>query len=252
MKYQKDLLVEENVAINEKSFLLKLKSDEPLPEILAGQFANILVENVSDRILRRPISIHDVDYLTNTISFVLQKIGKSTNKLSKIQKDERLNVVFPLGNSFPMNESNPLLVGGGVGTAPLYYLAKLYNGKSKRCSILIGAKNKEQLFLIDSYKNVADVYISTEDGSMGEIGIITKNSILNKDFSSIICCGPTPMMKSIAEIASKRHTKCYVSLENRMACGVGACLCCVQKTKSDGNQCVCTKGAVFDAEDIVW
>ena len=94
--------------------------------------------------------------------------------------------------------------------------------------------------------------ISTEDGSVGEKGLVTANSILNNDFDVVYCCGPTPMMKAVSEWAKERNIKCYVSLENRMACGIGACLCCVTDTKDMGNVCVCTYGPVFDANEIKW
>lgn len=122
----------------------------------------------------------------------------------------------------------------------------------KRVSILIGAKTKEQLFLVDKYREVADVYLSTEDGSVGEKGLVTENSIMREKFSAYITCGPTPMMKAISKVAIDKNITCYVSLENRMACGVGACLCCVTDTKQRGNVCVCTDGPVFEARDLNW
>ncbi len=251
MKYQKELLVTKKTVLNPMCFLLHLKSEEPLCNIQAGQFVNILVKDIADRILRRPISIHDVDYTNNEIIVVVQKIGKATTKLSLINEGDKLDVVFPLGNSFPLIGEKPLLIGGGVGTAPLYYLSKKFNENNIRPTILIGAKTKDQLFLIDKYSAVADVYISTEDGSVGEKGMVTTNSILNQQFTSYLTCGPAPMMKAIAIEAQKRGVDCYVSMENRMACGIGACLCCVTAT-TKGNECVCTAGPVFNANDIKW
>ncbi|MBR1626155.1 MAG: dihydroorotate dehydrogenase electron transfer subunit [Bacteroidales bacterium] len=252
MKYQQDLMIEKKEFLNKNNFLLILKSRTSLPEILPGQFVNILVHDVADRLLRRPISIHDADYSSDTISVVVQKIGKATEKLSLVNEGEVLNVVFPLGNSFSVEEKRPLLVGGGVGTAPLYYLAKKYYERGIRPVVLIGARTKEQLFLIEKYSSIADVYISIEDGSAGEKGLVTDNSILQKEFSAILTCGPTPMMKAVNKEALKKNIPCYVSLENRMACGIGACLCCVSDTVNEGNVCVCTKGPVFDANDLKW
>lgn len=251
MKYQRDLYIKDYKQLSSTLFMMCLGSEEELKEIKAGQFVNILVENVRDRICRRPISIHDVDYKQNTITVIVQMVGDATKRLSEYKVGERLNVVFPLGNSFPLVD-NALLIGGGVGTAPLYYLAKKYKEMGKKVSILIGAKTKQQLFLIDKYREVCDVYISTEDGSMGEKGMVTSNTIINKDFSTFITCGPTPMMKAVSKLAMERNIDCYVSLENRMACGVGACLCCVTDTKKDGNVCVCTEGPVFNAKDLKW
>ena len=250
MKYQKELVVFKKEKLNPACFLLELKSEEPLCEILPGQFVNILVKGVAERLLRRPISIHDVDYKTNIISLVVQKAGLATEKLSLINEGDKLDVVFPLGNSFPTEENHPLLIGGGVGTAPLYYLAKTYYNKGIKPTVLIGARTEDQLFLIDKYITVADVYFSTEDGSIGEKGLVTTNSIMNGSFSAILTCGPTPMMKSVADVAAKKQIPCFVSFENRMACGIGACLCCVTDTKSEGNVCVCTNGAVFDSKEL--
>ena len=250
MKYQKELLVYRKENLNPACFLLELKSTKPLCDILPVQFVNILIKDVAERLLRRPISIHDVDYNANTVSVVVQKIGLATEKLSLINEGDKLDVVFPLGNSFPTEEKCPLLVGGGVGTAPLYYLAKTYYNKGIKPTVLIGARTKDQLFLTDKYKTVADVFISTEDGSIGEKGLVIANSVMDESFSAILTCGPTPMMKAVANMAEKKQIPCFVSLENRMACGIGACLCCVTETKSEGNVCVCTRGAVFNSKEL--
>ena len=252
MKYIKELSVTANEQLNEGCFLLKLKSDTALPEIFAGQFVNIQAKNVADRILRRPISIHDVDYSTNELSVVIQKVGKSTAELSKVKVNGTLSVIYPLGNSFPLNEANPLLIGGGVGAAPLYYLARQYNAKGIKPHVLIGARTEKQLFCTEKFKQVSHMHISTQDGSCGEKGLVTENSVIKEEFSSFITCGPQVMMKALAQKAKEMNIKCYVSLENRMACGIGACLCCVCQTKSDGNQCVCSEGAVFDADNLIW
>jgi len=252
MKYQQDLLITKREQLSLNCFLLCLQSPNTLGEILPGQFVNVLVEDIANRILRRPISIHDVDYNTNTITIVVQSVGQATKKLSTYRVGEKLNVVFPLGNSFPINENRPLLIGGGVGIAPLYYLAKKYLENGKKVSILMGARSENQLYLIDKYRQIADLFISTEDGSKGEKGLVTQNSILQENFSAYITCGPTPMMRAINEQAIKREIPCFVSLENRMACGIGACLCCVTPTKQEGNVCVCTEGPVFSANDLKW
>lgn len=250
MKYIEDLTIIENTALNPYYFLLRLQSKNKLPDILPGQFVNVLVKDVSDRILRRPISIHNVNYEKNSFSLVVQKIGKATNKLSLCKQKEELSTVFPLGDSFPLNFKKPLLIGGGVGIAPLFYLAKCYNEKGIRPYVVYGAKTKEMLFSLEEFSKVSNLFISTEDGSKGEKGFVTQNSVLEKnDFDCILTCGPTVMMKAINEIAKKKDIPCYVSLENRMACGVGACLCCVVDTNK-GNVCTCTEGAVFNAKDL--
>lgn len=250
MKQLENFTVEENIALNPYCFLLKLVSNVSLKDIKAGQFVNIEVKDIQDRILRRPISVHDVDYEKNILYLVVQKIGKATNKLSKIKKGESLSIVFPLGNGFEIKGQKPLLIGGGVGTAPLYLLAKKFYDKGIEPKIIIGARTNEQLFLTNRYNALGQLSISTEDGSVGEKGLVTSNTLLQSDFDIIYTCGPTPMMKAVALFAEKNNKPCYVSLENRMACGIGACLCCVNENKDGHNVCVCTDGPVFNAKEI--
>lgn len=250
MKHLEEFTVENNISLNRDCFLLALKSPISLQEIKPGQFVNVEVKDVADRILRRPISIHDVDLEKNILYIVVQKVGKATKKLSSVNKGEQLSIIFPLGNGFDIEGKNPLLIGGGVGTAPLLLLAKEFRRKEITPTILIGARTNEQLFLTNRYNAVGNLSISTEDGSVGEKGLVTVNSILNNDFDVVYCCGPTPMMKAVSEWAKERNIKCYVSLENRMACGIGACLCCVNETKDGHNVCVCTEGPVFNSMDI--
>ena len=250
MKHLEEFTVENNISLNRDCFLLALKSPISLQEIKPGQFVNVEVKDVADRILRRPISIHDVDLEKNILYIVVQKVGKATKKLSSVNKGEQLSIIFPLGNGFSTEGKNPLLIGGGVGTAPLLLLAKEFRRKEITPTILIGARTNEQLFLTNRYNAVGNLSISTEDGSVGEKGLVTVNSILNNDFDVVYCCGSTPMMKAVSEWAKERNIKCYVSLENRMACGIGACLCCVNETKDGHNVCVCTEGPVFNSMDI--
>lgn len=250
MKHLEEFTVENNISLNRDCFLLALKSPISLQEIKPGQFVNVEVKDVADRILRRPISIHDVDLEKNILYIVVQKVGKATKKLSSVNKGEQLSIIFPLGNGFDIEGEKPLLIGGGVGTAPLLLLAKEFGRKEITPTILIGARTNEQLFLTNRYNAVGNLSISTEDGSVGEKGLVTANSILNNDFDVVYCCGPTPMMKAVSEWAKERNIKCYVSLENRMACGIGACLCCVNETKDGHNVCVCTEGPVFNSMDI--
>lgn len=250
MKHLEEFTVENNISLNRDCFLLALKSPISLQEIKPGQFVNVEVKDVADRILRRPISIHDVDLEKNILYIVVQKVGKATKKLSSVNKGEQLSIIFPLGNGFSTEGKNPLLIGGGVGTAPLLLLAKEFRRKEITPTILIGARTNEQLFLTNRYNAVGNLSISTEDGSVGEKGLVTVNSILNNDFDVVYCCGPTPMMKAVSEWAKERNIKCYVSLENRMACGIGACLCCVNENKDGHNVCVCTEGPVFNSMDI--
>jgi len=232
--------------------LMKVQLSKPLLPILCGQFVEIKVDNEPDTFLRRPISIHDVDYDDNTITFLIRVCGKGTEKLSTLRPKESVNIIYPLGVGFTVEQGKYLLVGGGCGTAPLYYLARKLNEINIFPDIIIGARSEEALFDTEKYQSLGNVYITTEDGSVGECGFVTQHSILAhpENYTHICTCGPEAMMKAVAQYAAKHAIRCEVSLENTMACGIGACLCCVTETVDGHNVCVCTEGPVFNAEKL--
>ena len=174
--------------------------------------------------------------------------------MSELKENDTVNVVFPLGNGFTIPEKSEkvLLVGGGVGIAPLLQLGLELKNAGADVSYLLGAKSKSDLVELEVYSKYGEVFTSTEDGSLGEKGFVTQNSAFNgKSYDRIYTCGPTPMMKAVAKIALEKGIDCEVSLENKMACGLGACLCCVEDTK-DGHRCVCSDGPVFNVKDLKW
>ncbi|MEE1271666.1 MAG: dihydroorotate dehydrogenase electron transfer subunit [Bacteroidales bacterium] len=251
MKHCDNFVVSEKKFLNSSFFKLKLKSKKILPEINPGQFVEVQVNSDSKVLLRRPISINDVDSQTNEISLIIQTVGQGTKELAKINEGEEINLVYPLGNGFNIEGENPLLVGGGVGIAPLLYLAKNFHAKGIKPKVLLGFRSQEQMIDLKEYEKYADVYISTQDGSVGSKGLVTENEIFTQSYDIIYTCGPTPMMKAISDYSLKNNIKCYASLENKMACGIGACLCCVQNT-TEGHKCTCTEGPVFNVKDIIW
>lgn len=251
MKHCDNFVVSEKKFLNSSFFKLKLKSKKTLPEINPGQFVEVQVNSDSKVLLRRPISINDVDSQTNEISLIIQTVGQGTKELAKINEGEEINLVYPLGNGFNIEGENPLLVGGGVGIAPLLYLAKNFHAKGIKPKVLLGFRSQEQMIDLKEYEKYADVYISTQDGSVGSKGLVTENEIFTQSYDTIYTCGPTPMMKAISDYSLKNNIKCYASLENKMACGIGACLCCVQNT-TQGHKCTCTEGPVFNVKDIIW
>ncbi|MBQ2375905.1 MAG: dihydroorotate dehydrogenase electron transfer subunit [Bacteroidales bacterium] len=251
MKHCDNFVVSEKKFLNSSFFKLKLKSKKTLPEINPGQFVEVQVNSDSKVLLRRPISINDVDSQTNEISLIIQTVGQGTKELAKINEGEEINLVYPLGNGFNIEGENPLLVGGGVGIAPLLYLAKNFHAKGIKPRVLLGFRSQEQMIDLKEYEKYADVYISTQDGSVGSKGLVTENEIFTQSYDTIYTCGPTPMMKAISDYSLKNNIKCYASLENKMACGIGACLCCVQNT-TEGHKCTCTEGPVFNVKDIIW
>ncbi len=252
-KYILDLTVAENIRLNANYVLLKLTQSAPLPEMLPGQFAEIRVDGSATTFLRRPISINYIDRKANEVWFLVQLVGDGTRKLAECRKGDVINVILPLGNGFSMPGAgkNVLLVGGGVGTAPMLYLGEILR---QHCNptFLLGARSKEDLLQLDFFKAKGEVYVTTEDGSLGEKGYVTMHSILReRRFDMIYACGPKPMMMAVAKYAHANGIECEVSLENTMACGVGACLCCVENTK-EGHVCVCKEGPVFNIKKLLW
>lgn len=235
--------------------LLKLTQATPLPEMLPGQFAEIRVDGSPTTFLRRPISINYVDRELNEVWFLIQLVGDGTRKLATLQKGDTVNVVLPLGNGFSIPDSSDkkvLLIGGGVGTAPMLYLGKELYKKGYKPVFLLGARSKNDLLLLEWFKSFGEVFITTEDGSLGEKGFVTQHSVLFKNqFNMIYACGPKPMMMAVAKYAKEKDIACEVSLENTMACGIGACLCCVEKT-NEGHVCVCKEGPVFNIKRLLW
>ncbi|MDD6894835.1 MAG: dihydroorotate dehydrogenase electron transfer subunit [Prevotellaceae bacterium] len=253
-KYILDLRVKSVEAVGGRYSLLKLTHDEPLPEMLPGQFVEVRVDNSPSTFLRRPISINFVDYEKNEMWLLVAAIGEGTKHLSQLKAGEMLNCVLPLGNGFTMPQSaaqRVLLVGGGVGVAPLLYMGAEMKRKGFEPTFLLGARSAKDLLEIDLFEKYGRVCITTEDASKGEQGFVTNHSVLNEKFDMIATCGPKPMMKAVAQYAHKAGIECEASLENMMACGLGACLCCVEKT-TEGNICVCKEGPVLNIKKLLW
>lgn len=254
-KYVLDLTISSLEHINDRYALIKLTHSEALPPILPGQFVEVRVDNSSTTFLRRPISISFVDYQTNELWLLVAAVGDGTRALVSMKKGDRLNCILPLGNSFSIPErpsTKILLVGGGVGGAPLLYFGKVLKDRGMNPAYLLGARSARDLLLLDEFRKYGKVYITTEDASAGERGFVTNHSVLKQEnFEQISTCGPKPMMMAVARYAASAGIYCEASLENKMACGLGACLCCVEGTKR-GNVCVCKDGPVFNVKELSW
>ena len=254
-KYLLDLRVKSVEQIHQRYVVIKLMDDKPLPDMVPGQFVEIRVDGSPSTFLRRPISINFVDKDNNELWLLVAAVGEGTKKLAQLQVGDLLNCLLPLGNGFtlPQHQNEKmLLVGGGVGVAPLLYMGAELQRMGCEPTFLLGARTKEDLLMLDLFKRYGRVCVTTEDGSEGEKGFVTNHSLLGKQqFTRIATCGPTPMMKAVAAFASKAGVDCEVSLENLMACGLGACLCCVEKT-TEGNLCVCKDGPVFNIRKLLW
>lgn len=255
MKHILNLVVSSSQRLNNRYVLLRLTDDKPLPEMLPGQFVEVRVDGSPTTFLRRPISVNLVDTERNELWLLVAEAGDGTRALARLREGDRLNCVLPLGNTFTMpaaEERNVLLVGGGVGVAPLLFFGKRLKDNGIRPTFLLGARSAADLLELDEFRSMGDVCVTTEDGTMGERGFVTNHSVLReKRFDRIATCGPKPMMMAVARYARQENIACEVSLENKMACGVGACLCCVEKT-TEGNKCVCTEGPVMNINDLLW
>lgn len=245
------------------------------PEMLSarpGQFVMVQVNQSIDPLIRRPLGIFDVgtqqpDYTgANPLPYleILYKVvGKGTAMLSALHSNDILDILGPLGNGFQKGgkDEEKLIVGGGVGLAPLYLLAKELV-KDSPVRLFAGGKTKDDILCTTEFERLGvECYTATEDGSLGECGLVTqvleKRLDLLGNKGSIFACGPHGMLKAIAEIGRKRNVPVQVSLEGYMACGMGACLGCVCQGKGHSSEtpdyrCVCTEGPVFDATELKW
>ena len=221
----------------------------------AGQFIGVYPEDKST-LLPRPISICEVNKEENKLRIVYRVAGKGTEEFSRYEAGKQVPVLGVLGNGFPVEEGKGkkvFLMGGGIGIPPMLQLAKELDAKNQ---IIVGYRDN-QLFLKEDLAQYGEVYVATEDGSVG-----TKGNVMNAieenalEADVIFACGPMPMLRAIKGYAEKKGIPAYISLEERMACGVGACLGCVCKTtKKDhhshvNNARICTDGPVFLAEDV--
>ena len=253
-KYILDLTVKSVEKVGGRYSLLKLIHQEPLPEMEPGQFVEIRVDNSPNTFLRRPISINFVDYDANELWLLVAAVGEGTEHITSLSAGDKLNCVLPLGKGFTMPESpsqRVLLVGGGVGVAPLLYMGAVIREKGIKPTFLLGARSEKDLLEIELFEKYGRVCVTTEDGSKGEKGFVTNHSGLDEKFDMIATCGPNPMMMAVARYAYKAGVECEASLENMMACGLGACLCCVEKTTM-GNVCVCKEGPVLNIKKLLW
>lgn len=212
-----------------------------------GQFVNIELEGLY---LRRPISICDWD--DKSITIIYKVVGKGTELMSQMQPGVELDVLTGLGNGFnpDVENSKPLLVGGGVGVPPLYHLAKVLIADGRKVSVVLGFNTAAEVFYADEFRALgADVYVSTADGSMGVKGFVT-DAIREAaiDFDYFYSCGPLPMLKALCGCTDKAGE---LSFEERMGCGFGACMGCSCKTLT-GNKRICKEGPVMRREEIIW
>lgn len=221
-------------------------------EAVPGQFVSLYCEEHS-RLLPRPISICEIDKKRSAIRLVYRLAGEGTREFSALQTDDEVKVLGPLGNGFPLEGEHPIVIGGGIGVPPMLELAKSLSAKA---TIVLGYRD-EQLFLKEQFEDYGQVEIATDNGAVGVHGTVV-DVLEQKQITGdvIYACGPKPMLAAVKRYAMEHDIKCYVSMEERMACGIGACLGCVCQTKQEDahshvhNTRVCKDGPVFLAEEV--
>ncbi len=255
MKYLQGIYkIIEKTALSDTCFSFVIDCPEVAKISKAGQFVHILPKG---KFLRRPISICQIDYEKGTLRIVYEIRGEGTQELSELNIGDDIDMIAPCGNGFEIfdNAKKIVLVGGGIGTPPMLGLSDIYNEKAVA---ICGFRNKDAVILEDDFKsNNSKTIICTDDGSYGIKGFVTdslKAECANGDVDMICACGPTPMLKAVSAIAQENNIECFVSLEERMGCGIGACLVCACKTKDENGEKmshVCKNGPVFNAKEVV-
>lgn len=252
MKRLCDALVQEHHWLAGDVRQLTLVAPEIAQAIQPGQFVHLRVGNTFDPLLRRPISICQADAQAGTITLVYRVAGRGTDMLAQARPGiDRVNVLGPLGNGFNLTAKQPLLIGGGMGLAPLVYLAQAFCPNP--VTVVMGGRTKEEMFWTDIYSSLCDgIHITTNDGSLGRQGVtvdVLPELLRAGGFDRIYACGPRPMLAGVVAAAQEYGIPCEVSLEEHMACGIGACLVCSCKT-NNGRKKVCSDGPVFRGEDV--
>lgn len=229
-------------------------------EAKPGQFVHLRVASLHDALLRRPFSIYRVD--GETLSILYKNVGRGTAAMQHLGTGDSVSVLGPLGNGFPLDlpaQATPVLVAGGYGVAPLYFLARQL---PRTGTLFIGGAKAADILLADEFRKLAwQVEIATEDGSLGTRGLVT--AALDAWMkarppaapAAFYACGPNGMLKAVGNRALQGNLKAWLSLDRHMGCGVGACLACVQKVRLAGKESlarVCTDGPIFEARDVIW
>ncbi len=261
-----------NTEVSPGYFLMRISAPDHMEDSIPGQFMMVRVRDAIDPLLRRPFGIFDINSITSEygeariqtcVQILYKVVGKGTRHLSTLHHGDHLDLLGPLGKGFvtPGDAEEAILVGGGVGLAPLYYLARELV-KETRVHLFAGGRTREDILCITEFERLGvETYTATDDGTLGERGLVTEvmdRYLMDARGAKVIyACGPFPMLKTVALIAEAREIPCQVSLEAYMACGVGACLGCVVKGRSHTDEspdyrCVCKDGPVFDSRELSW
>ncbi len=237
--------------LNNTIKLIDVYSPEIAAAAVPGQFVNVKVCKNTAPLLRRPLGIAGVNKEQGVFTMIYRIIGEGTHILADVCSGDVLDIVGPLGHGFDLQPQKKLLVGGGLGLAPLLFLAEETGAES--CDVLMGGRNSEELFWSDLYSGLCGgIYLTSDDGSIGSKGTVMAllPELLRRGiYDCVYVCGPIPMMKAVAAACSSAGVSCEVSLEKYMACGIGACLSCACSGVGKRLK-VCQDGPVFKAEEV--
>ena len=235
----------------EGHYLIRIRTD--IVNASPGQFISLRIGPTLDPFLRRPFSIFDFN--DGIFDIIFQVVGKGTEILSRYT-DKTIEILAPLGKGFSLIENGrALLIGGGAGNAPMYFLSRLLKEKGNSVTQIYGSRSKDYIYCKNRYCGSSDsVIFTTDDGSEGIKGFVTNAAaelLAKEPFDIIYICGPKPMMKGLSPVVAQSGIPCEVSLENYFGCGTGICYGCTIRTK-EGNRRVCSDGPVFNADIIDW
>ena len=255
-KFEEVAVIMSQEKIGEGVYSMWLRTDKVAEYAKAGQFVHIRVPGFT---LRRPISISEIDKDAGTLRILFDVRGEGTKELAKRKEGDMIDVMGPLGNGFDLldKEKKAVVVGGGIGVPPMLQTAKHYGANA---TAIIGFRNKDLIVLEEDFKkHDVPVMLCTDDGTAGHHGLVTdmlKERIAQGPVDIVYACGPKIMLKFVAKMCQENGIRCQVSLEERMGCGVGACLVCACKTKKENGEetysHVCKNGPVFEAEKVVF
>jgi dihydroorotate dehydrogenase electron transfer subunit len=249
IKLSAEVISQECIATDVYSLVLHA---EPIAaEAVAGQFVSVYSKDGS-KLLPRPISLCGIDKEQGTLRLVYRVVGFGTNEFSKLKSGDTVDILGPLGNGFTQKDKKAILIGGGIGIPPMLQLAKELDCEK---SIVLGYR--DELFLNQEFEPYGDVYLSSEDGCHGVKGnVIDAIKEYGVEGDVIYACGPTPMLRGIKAYAIEHNIECQISMEEKMACGIGACLACICQSKDIDehsqvhNKRICADGPVFDALEV--
>ena len=257
-KYEDIVTVLSQRSLGNDIYDLVLQTKDIARAAKAGQFVSVY-SNDKSKLLPRPISLCGIDREKGTLRLVYRVTGQGTGteEFSRLKEGDTVKLLGPLGNGFTVEYGKKaFLIGGGIGVPPMLQLAKEMRAAGENLQVVMGYRNADT-FLLDEFEAVAETFVATEDGSLGTKGNVIdaiKNEKLNADV--IYACGPTPMLRALKNYAEENNMVCYISMEERMACGIGACLACVCKSRDKdahsnvNNKRICKEGPVFNAKEV--